>query len=1109
MTDTGENIGGRVARAAAHRVLRWAGGLLSGAMLLVILIAAGVYIRLVQGPIDLAQLTRDIEREASQLMPGGKIAIDGARIELNQEDHAAQVALSGVRIYDDDGRTIAAAPKAEAQFSLSDLLVGKINPLDLALEGVVARVERSKTGAFSFGFGGGEQEASGGGDVTSFLDGDASDRRRVSFRDATIVYLDRISGRVWRAEHVDVRFRGGPNGMSAETSAVLKGGAFGDMSLEVSGLRAPSGALQVYAAIDRAAPADIAAQIPALDWLAAFEAPVKGEMNIGVAPDGQLTALNGRLTADEGRITLNEGVVEPLVGADLAFTFDPAASRFIVDQANLESPRASANGTGFVEVSRDETGEVSDIVAQLDLSDIVIAAPEALDAPVSYDEGRVTGRMTVEPFSVELGELRLAKGPLAINAAGRITAPEGELNADLAMSGGGLTVDGLMAHWPRQAAPGAREWMLANMGEADITDFDAEIRIGGGEEDVRFDFSFQDAVGHYLRPMPPITGAKGAGQVTLKRFALSVEEGVATPPGGEPLDIAGSSFVIEDLDHPATPADIDLYVQGDLSDALLMADQEPLGFISKLGLPLEEATGEVALKVEVLLPLLKALLLEDVEAAATADISNLSTPVPALDQPVTAEAVRLVASTEAFSLKGNIQAMGARASLDWSEQFSPSSRDVTLKGPITAALLAKFGVDAPWFEDGSGAATAKLDFTDAGAKIGVNVDFQDAALTAPEFGWTKPRGDSAALKADIDVTASAIKVDDIDFASENFIASGSLSLTPEGDFLGADFPRVQYRGGLDAAVAVIPKPDKGRMNVRVRGRRLDLTAFGDLMETAGEGGEDSPPLRINYQLDQLRLRPKIVVEGAGGSINLRPGRQPTGSLSGMIGGEGPLEIVLRETEKGARATLKSDNAGALLREAGFFDDGSGGALRVRAFLRDDGELTFSGDVSVEDIVIHEDAKLEKLLLGAERDDLRAKMRQDGIVFSRITSPFRYENGAFTIDEAVAVGPFIGLNVSGDYALEQDTLDLDGVFTPFYGLNSVLGNIPLLGDLLTGGDGQGLFAFNFAVTGGAEDPDISINPLSVLTPGALRNIFRLDGDSQSSEIELKQPQKVDR
>ena len=114
--------------------------------------------------------------------------------------------------------------------------------------------------------------------------------------------------------------------------------------------------------------------------------------------------------------------------------------------------------------------------------------------------------------------------------------------------------------------------------------------------------------------------------------------------------------------------------------------------------------------------------------------------------------------------------------------------------------------------------------------------------------------------------------------------------------------------------------------------------------------------------------------------------------------------------------------------------------------------------------------------------------EDGLVFSSIRAPFVYRDEKVRLTKAVAKSASIGVSVSGVYAVETGAMNFEGVFTPLYALNSALGGIPLLGKLLTGGDGQGLFAFNFAVRGDADDPKISVNPFSVLTPGALRGVF---------------------
>ena len=38
-------------------------------------------------------------------------------------------------------------------------------------------------------------------------------------------------------------------------------------------------------------------------------------------------------------------------------------------------------------------------------------------------------------------------------------------------------------------------------------------------------------------------------------------------------------------------------------------------------------------------------------------------------------------------------------------------------------------------------------------------------------------------------------------------------------------------------------------------------------------------------------------------------------------------------------------------------------------------------------------------------------------------------------------------------------------------------------------GEGLFGFNYTIRGTVERPQIGVNPLSILTPGMFREIFR--------------------
>jgi hypothetical protein len=95
----------------------------------------------------------------------------------------------------------------------------------------------------------------------------------------------------------------------------------------------------------------------------------------------------------------------------------------------------------------------------------------------------------------------------------------------------------------------------------------------------------------------------------------------------------------------------------------------------------------------------------------------------------------------------------------------------------------------------------------------------------------------------------------------------------------------------------------------------------------------------------------------------------------------------------------------------------------------------------------------------------------------------------TVTNATAGGPAIGATADGYIDRPKDQIALKGSLIPAYGLNSMLGNIPLLGDVLVSKKGEGIFGVTYTARGNSEEPDISVNPASILTPGILRRIWQ--------------------
>ena len=105
----------------------------------------------------------------------------------------------------------------------------------------------------------------------------------------------------------------------------------------------------------------------------------------------------------------------------------------------------------------------------------------------------------------------------------------------------------------------------------------------------------------------------------------------------------------------------------------------------------------------------------------------------------------------------------------------------------------------------------------------------------------------------------------------------------------------------------------------------------------------------------------------------------------------------------------------------------------------------------------------------------------GIRFETIDGRFRLNKRQIRLQQAAAVGPSMSISADGIFDLQSKQMDIRGVVSPVYFLNGI-------GSFLTR-RGEGLFGFNYRMVGAAQDPSVRVNPLSILTPGAFRQIFR--------------------
>jgi hypothetical protein len=220
-------------------------------------------------------------------------------------------------------------------------------------------------------------------------------------------------------------------------------------------------------------------------------------------------------------------------------------------------------------------------------------------------------------------------------------------------------------------------------------------------------------------------------------------------------------------------------------------------------------------------------------------------------------------------------------------------------------------------------------------------------------------------------------------------------------------------------------------------------------------------------------------------------RWRSASMSGTVGAGG-MTLALTPVAGGRTLTVLAEDAGAVLRTFGLGDGVQGGHLKVDGRFDDApggaAADTLNAHVAVEEFRMARAPLLAKLLAVTSITGIPDLMSGDGIGFTELSLQLTKTGDRRQITDGRASGTSLGLTAQGTIVGADDVADLTGTIVPVYSVNKLFGQIPVIGELVTGGGG-GLFAFTYAVTGPLDNPSISVNPLSVLAPGFLRNLFR--------------------
>ena len=316
------------------------------------------------------------------------------------------------------------------------------------------------------------------------------------------------------------------------------------------------------------------------------------------------------------------------------------------------------------------------------------------------------------------------------------------------------------------------------------------------------------------------------------------------------------------------------------------------------------------------------------------------------------------------------------------------------------------------------------------------------------------------------------RVDLLAVSAPGLDARGSVRIAPGGGLERATFARVQLGGWLDAPVVLIGRGAGRAAEVRIAAGSLDLRSanFG-----TGRGGDGGP---LDIALDRLRVTDAITIDDFRGQFSSSGGFQ--GTFTGNVNGAAPVNGTIVPVDGRSAVRIVSNDAGSLLRATRLLRGALGGSMQLN-LIPTGAEGNYDGTVEARDLRVRDAPALASLLDAISVVGLLTQLDGQGLMFTDVDAQFRLTPNQVIVTQSSATGPSIGISLDGVYGSAAGVLDFQGVVSPLYLLNGI-------GSVLTR-PGEGLIGFNFNLSGPVDSPRVTVNPLSALTPGMFREIFR--------------------
>ena len=1111
---------------------------LASVLAVAVLGALGLYLRLTQGPMSVKFLNGRIERVIAAELPDMRVHLGDAYIAIDGNTNVPHIAFNNVTVRDAAGNLIASAPQAAINLNPAQFFTGTISAQSLELIGPRISIRRNLDGTVVLGFSAPEDaqdkppiqaapdtapaavpgapaqalQQTSGAMLLNLLDAHNSSNTLAALEDirisnAAINFYDDGNAATWFSPRADLNFEKKPYGFVLLAKADVATSAE-PWHAEISATyRHDDHRFEVSSTLDNLIPAQMARKIFALSKFAALTTPLSGHLELGVNADGTLLSANGEFQAKSGTVTLPDVFADPIAideGA-VRVTYVPETSAFNIANSSLVISGRQVDLSAEIQPIRGTDGKLEALSIKLNTHNMASADSAATKSLV--DKIQFSGRASVDKARLDIDDLVVMSGNTGLRMRGNMTGGEKSPGIHLAGRVRDVSQDLLKFLWPPIVAPRSRTWINENVVAGNIPEgtfqinydenqlAEAKVARANPPGSVDFQFSLTGVNTHYFKSLPNLQDGAGTGHLQDNSFTLNIDSGSATLDSGENIQLNKGTFIANDLQAEVIRGQFNLDLEAPISAMVKVAANPDVKMIKpENAVSLPKAVGMGHVKLELEMPFVKDPPKEQVVVKTEVTVSNVAMPdlAPGLD--LTNGNFNITVTQDRIDIAGPAKINGQPANITWSKprdagqataQFTTTldekSRD-RLGMKLADYLSGPVGIDATMTKDAGGSYVFEI-----------KADLSEAAMHLSTLSYNRPAVDGTKASFRVISTDQGRSIQDFKLDGQGLHLKGAIELFKDGKLKAVSMNEIKL--DEDNVFSVRAIPGDGTIDLTITGTNLDARPYIKAILSPPPKAIASAPARGTSQdftmrahFDKVTANRGEILNNVSATLRARGGRIAEANIQGSFVNGQPINATVVPTPQGRELRLKSSDAGSAMRAANFYSKIAGGNLNFSALVgNEEGSPMRNGNLTINDFEVRNEANLADI-------DKRGKPqksgpRSDAVSFQTLYLPFSADEKFIRFKDGTVRGPTMCATADGVIRKADNALDISGTVVPACGLSRALNGLPVIGDILSGGNyNEGIFGVTYAMSGTFANPQIQMNPVSALAPGIFRRLF---------------------